>query len=373
MPLSDPFKILQQFNLRPPKTLTIAITGICNLVCRHCWVSAGTDTAVGHVERQTLQHMIDEYVSMGGHTLRITGGEPLCHPAWLDLLRYASRQGVSKILLQTNGMLLTDSDARALSQLPCKELSIQISLDGATAEMHDRVRGVGAFAAALVGIGHLVQVGLADRMMIFFTEMQHNLAEIPDLLELATVRGIASVVTGTLVQCGRAGEDSGVSPPEPEQYIQLLRRYENDAHFRELYQRIGMVAAIEWSRSETVREECCSFAENPYLAADGRLYPCLLCHCDDFSVTGVFEKGLDSALIEAAPLWAELLKMSHCRSEQLTECQECPGKELCAGGCMGRAWGSHGNLMSVDDRCEIRQKIYQTNIYHRVTEITENS
>jgi len=359
MPLSDVFKILQQFNLRSPKTLTIAITGVCNLTCSHCWVSAGTDSAVGHVELHSLRRLIDDFVGMGGHAVRFTGGEPLCHPAWLELLRYAVVQGVSGILLQTNGMLLTERSARALSQLQCQELSVQISLDGATAGTHDRVRGAGAFEAALSGIDHLVRAGLADQTMIFFTEMQHNIAEIPELLELAAARGVASVVSGAVVRCGRAGEDSAVSPPQPEQYIQLLRRYKDDARFRELYQRIGMVAAIEWSRSEAVREECCSFAENPYLTADGRLYPCLLCHCDDFSVTGVFEKGLSRALLEAAPLWRDLMKISSCRSEELPECRGCPDKKLCAGGCMGRAWGSHGNLMSVDDRCEVRKKIYR--------------
>jgi radical SAM protein with 4Fe4S-binding SPASM domain len=122
---------------------------------------------------------------------------------------------------------------------------------------------------------------------------------------------------------------------------------------------MGTVAAIEWSRSEAVREECCSFAENPYLAADGRLYPCLLCHAEPFSASSVFEKGLTAALVEAAPLWSELMKISSCRAEELSECQGCPDKKLCAGGCMGRAWGSHGKLMLPDDRCEIRKKIYR--------------
>ncbi|HIJ94180.1 MAG TPA: radical SAM protein [Desulfuromonadales bacterium] len=373
MSFSDPLKILQQFNLRAPKTLTIAITGVCNLVCSHCWVSAGADSAVGHVGQQSLLRMIDDFAAMEGQALRITGGEPLCHPAWLELLRYAVQRGIPEILLQTNGMLLTDGDARALSQLGCSKLSIQISLDGATAATHDRVRGAGAFAGALAGIDRLVLAGLGDRTMIFFTEMQHNLAEIPELLELASARGIGSVVTGTLVQCGRAGEESGSAPPGPDQYIQLLRRYADDASFRELYLRIGMVAAIEWSRSESAREECCTFAENPYLAADGHLYPCLLCHAEPFSVASVFQKGLAVALVEAAPLWSELMKISSCRAGELPECRDCTGKKLCAGGCMGRAWGSHGNLMSADDRCDIRKKIYQANICHRVTEITENS
>ena len=358
MPSPNPCEALLQMGLRPPKTLTIAVTGVCNLRCSHCWVSAGASTAVAPLPVRTLQRMIDQFAAMGGRAIRITGGEPLCYPGWLDVVRHALKKGIEGISLQTNGMLLTDGDAAALRELECADLSIQISLDGASASTHDQVRGVGSFAAALAGIQRLVQAGLADRITIFFTEMQHNLADIPALMEMAAALGIASVVSGTLVQCGRAGENSDVAPPEPEQYEQLLQRYADDGHFRELYQRIGTVAAIEWSRSQAVREECCTFAENPYLTADGRLYPCLLCHTDDFMVSGVFEKGLERAFVEAAPIWAELMRISRCRPDEISGCRDCPGRQVCAGGCMGRAWGSHGDLMAADDRCHLRRSIY---------------
>lgn len=358
-----PSKALQQLDsvgLRHPKTLTIAITGACNLACHHCWVEAGAPASSGHLPVRDLRRIIKEFAAMGGEGLRITGGEPLCHPFWLDLVQFSRSKGFRTLALQTNGMLLTDDDVTALRDLDFPGLSIQISLDGATAATHDLVRGVGAFAGTLEGIRKLIREGLACRISLFMTEMRHNLEEIPALLEFADSMGIGSVSSGTLVIAGRAADGSAVAPPDTLQYLRLLERYDTAQRFRELYKKIGTVAALEWRSEIAVRQERCSFIENPYITPSGKIYPCLLCHTDEFSVDGAYEKGLAAALAEGAPLWSSLLDISRSRAESMPECHGCPGRASCAGGCMGRAWGSCGNLYAADDRCGARRAIYQS-------------
>jgi len=347
---------LEQAGLRPPLTLTIAITGVCNLYCSHCWVEAGGAYSASHVPTRIALPLLDAFAAMRGTGVRITGGEPLCHPDWLVLMRRACVLGFHRVALQTNGMLLTDDDVRALRTLDFPGLSIQVSLDGAEAATHDLVRGKGAFDRAVAGIMRLADGGLASRITIAFTEMRHNLEEFPALLELATDLGVASVVAGTLITGGRGG-NADLAPPTPDQYLLLLARYDADDRFRDLYDAFGTMAALEWRRGDGPREACCTFAENPYLTPDGRLYPCLLCHTDDHAVSGVFEKGLVASFAEGAPLWASLRRISQSRADALRECRECPGKLSCAGGCMGRAWGSCGDLLAADDRCAIRRAV----------------
>jgi radical SAM protein with 4Fe4S-binding SPASM domain len=356
---SEVLQQLEQAGLRPPGMLTLSITGACNLICCHCWVRAGEASSPAHVPLGTLRRLVKEFAAIGGDGIRITGGEPLCHPHWLDIVQFSCSLGFKTVALQTNAMLLNDEHLAALRELDFPGLSIQVSLDGVTARTHDLVRGAGAFSAALQGIMKLVQGGLARRVSLFFTEMRHNLGEIPELLDFADRSGIGAVSTGSMVLCGRASETSLVAPPEVEQYLRLLERYDRDARFRELYKKIGSVAALEWRSGDAIRQGCCTFIENPYLTPSGRLYPCLMCHADEFSVSGVFEKGLAPALAEGVPLWASLLRISRQRSEEIPECRDCPGKPFCAGGCMGRAWGSCGNLLAADDRCSVRRSIYQ--------------
>lgn len=356
---TETLEILRREGLRSPKTLTLAITGACNLTCRHCWVEAGVSASAGNVPTPTLRRLIEEFAALGGESIRFTGGEPLCHPDCLELMLYARSTGLSGVSMQTNGMLFKDEQIAILRELDFPGLAIQISLDGATAKTHDLVRGKGAFRGALNGIRRLVQAGLARRLTIFFTEMRHNLEEILAVLKLADAMGISSVVTGSLVLCGRAAGESPVAPPDPDQYLRLLDRYDDEPGFQELYRKIGKVAALEWRGEAESRSECCTFVENPYLTPGGRMYPCVLCHTDGFAVSGVFEKNLADAFIEGAHLWSALLQTSRCRSGVLAKCRDCPGRLVCAGGCMGRAWGSHGDLMAADDRCELRRIIYR--------------
>jgi len=351
--------------LRPPGMLTLAITGACNLVCDHCWVRAGESAHHEDVPVEVVRRLMEEFATIGGHGIRITGGEPLCHPHWLDILQHSCDLGFKAIVLQTNAMLLGEDHLPALRMLNFPGLSIQVSLDGAMPGTHDLVRGEGAYSGALQGITRLVQAGLAARVSLFLTEMRHNLDEIPDLLVLADRMGLAAVSTGAMVLCGRASEASHLAPPSVEQYLDLRARYDRDAQFRELYRKFGNVAALKWMAGDAERQDCCTFIENPYLTPFGRLYPCLLCHVDEFSVSSVFEKGLAAALSEGAPLWSSLLRISRSRGDEIHECRDCPGKLSCAGGCMGRAWGSCGDLLAADDRCESRRAIFQHSLCSR--------
>lgn len=351
-------EILSLEGLRPPKTLTLSITGICNLACAHCLVVAGESDSAANVPESTLYRIIEEFAAIGGEGVRITGGEPLCHPGWLDLIRFARKIGIRNILLQTNGMLFNDETVTSLREMDFTGLSIQLGIDGACAPVHDQTRGEGSFNGLMEGLGCLLRGGLGPRITFLFTEMRHNLSDIPALLELADQQHISSVVTGTLVQGGRASAGDLIVPPVPEQYLELLDRYDSDPRFRELYSRHGNVSALEWCGTEAVRDEGCTFIENPYLTPKGRMYPCLLCHTDDYSVSGVFEKGFIAALAEGAAAWATLMRISRSRTETLSVCRECSGRDTCAGGCMGRAWGSMGNLLAEDDRCSFRKVIY---------------
>lgn len=354
----DTLEILGDAGLKPPKLLTFSITGACNLVCTHCWVEADSTSSTMHVPEETVRRILMEYREMGGEGIRFTGGEPLLHPSLLSLLRFACDIGFEKVATQTNAILLNEEHVAAMREMACSGLSLQISLDGAKAATHDMVRGEGAFKGVLQGIHRLVDGGLGNNISLFFTEMRHNLEEIPDILELADSLGIASVATGALVLCGRAEKDSLVAPPSSEQYFKLLHRYETDSRFRGIYERIGTTAAIEWLKGDSPRRESCTFVENPYLSFGGRLYPCVLCHTDEYAVQKVFEKSMASSFAEGAPLWSSLLRISQSRAKTLDECRDCPGEDSCAGGCMGRAWGSCGDFLVVDDRCDLRKSIY---------------
>jgi len=344
---------LDRAGLARPRVLTVAITDLCNLDCSHCLVDAGPCSDGNYVAPDRLLSLVWEFLAIGGEELRLTGGEPLCHPDWRSLLQAAASVGLQRLSLQTNATLIDEVVAEQLQALGTR-FALQVSLDGATEQSHDRLRGTGNFAKALSGLRTLAKSGLARQTTIHFTETRHNLEEFPDLLALAESMGIAKVTGGTLLTGGRAAE-AAVDQPTTEQYLQLLRHYEQSPVFRESYTRLGNLAALEWHLGRE-QSACCALVEQPYLTTDGSLYPCTLFHAEPFAVKETWRRGLTEALSYGAATWGPLRDQCRQRREQPT-CRRGKLQDSCAAGCPGRAWGSHGDHMAVDDRCELRQRI----------------
>lgn len=347
-------------DLRIPKIVTLMITNGCNLSCVHCWPESRSCGTTPPVPADTIRRLIREFVLLGVEEICITGGEPLTHPDWLEILSFACRQpGLNRVRLQTNGTLLTESDIKAFGSIDFKGLTVQVSLEGATAETNDRVRGPGSFDQAFRGLKLLAEAGLGKQVIVAFTETLHNFAELPRLLQLLDGLGIGRLVSGTLVPGGRAAQSDQVAPPTAAQYGELLNLYHSDPQFRWRYKKLGNIAALEWFRGKsTPGSEECVCIETPYINADGKMYPCLMLPVDKLAAKDVFHRPLDDVLFEAVPLWAQLPELNRRRSVELEACKECPGRLHCAGGCMGRAYAASGDFMNVEDRCALRRSVY---------------
>lgn len=363
---TDILQRLAAAGLKPPQAVTLAVTNRCNLNCRHCWPVSGPDENVSPVPEREVLRLIDAFADLGAGKIVITGGEPLTHPAWLDLLAFAcARPGIDEVRLQTNAILITPAHVNALLPLKDRGLIIQTSLEGATSGPHDQVRGPGSFDRTMQGLRLLVDNGLASRVCITFTEMQHNFEEIPDLLKLAEDMGIGQFVSGTLVCGGRAAQPGGLAPPTPAQYSELLARYRRDTSFRRRYRKLGNIAALEWLADvRDAPETCCTLIESPYVTAEGTLYPCVMLHAEAFAARGVYDRPLNDAIAENLEGWARLQRISISRLTQIDACQTCPAYAKCGAGCMGRAYAQHGDLLAAEDRCQLRKTVYQ---YPRTT------
>ena len=354
------FDSIIRAGLRPPKIVTLMVTNGCNLSCLHCWPDSRSCDTTPPVPSETIKRLIREFTLLGVEEICLTGGEPLTHPDWFEILSFAcSQSGLDRVRLQTNATLLTEVNIEALGSIDFKGMIIQVSLEGATAETNDRVRGRGSFERAFRGLKSLAEAGLGQQVVVTFTETQQNFAEIPRLLELLDRLGIGRLVSGTLVLDGRAARSDQLTPPTSAQYTKLLNLYHSDPQFRSRYKKLGNIAAIEWFTGKSYPEsEGCICIETPYIDADGNMYPCLMLPIDKLAVKDVFHRPLGEVLFEVLPLWAELPDLNRRRSAELEACKNCTGRLHCAGGCMGRAYAATGDFMNVEDRCALRKSVY---------------
>ena len=92
--------------------------------------------------------MIDELERMQVFYVNIGGGEPTVRPDFWDLVDYATAHHVG-VKFSTNGVKITPAAARRLAA--SDYVDVQISLDGATADVNDAVRGPGSYANGTAG------------------------------------------------------------------------------------------------------------------------------------------------------------------------------------------------------------------------------
>jgi len=344
-----------------PRMLTLMITNRCNLHCLHCWPGSGSSGDCNHVGKKKLLWMIRDFCMLGIDKVCLTGGEPLLHPHWFDIVSFSCAQpGMKEVCLQTNGTLITEKHADKLASLP-HNLTIQISLEGSNSRTHDKIRGAGNFKSAMKGIALLSENGLAKQTRVSLTETKDNFQEIPDLLKLLHAVGISQFTSGTLVHGGRAAKENGngLMAPTPLQYEKILHQFHADPTFKEHYVKMANIAPLEWYLGKlTPSAPGCEFMKNPYVTAAGTLFPCVMFQIDKYAAHHVYSRPLERTLQKIIPMWAVVQQQSRHRSEDLQTCRACPGRSHCRGGCMGRAYMAHGSLMTAEDRCSLRRVVY---------------
>jgi MoaA/NifB/PqqE/SkfB family radical SAM enzyme len=84
--------------------------------------------------------------------LVFSGGEPLCRSDLFALIGAARQRGIIPALA-TNGTLIDNDKARQIREAGVMRVSV--SLDGATADVHDRMRQIPGALTAVEGIRHL--------------------------------------------------------------------------------------------------------------------------------------------------------------------------------------------------------------------------
>jgi len=145
------------------RSVWFQVTGtLCNLTCRHCFNASGPRAPwLAPLEADVVRRGIAEAMALGARELYFTGGEPLLHPDIVALLGEALAVAPATVL--TNGTLIDDALADRLVALAGGSpysLEIRVSLDAATPEAHDAIRGRGAFERALAAVRRLDARGL---------------------------------------------------------------------------------------------------------------------------------------------------------------------------------------------------------------------
>jgi radical SAM protein with 4Fe4S-binding SPASM domain len=163
----------------------VAITYRCNLRCTFCYAGCNcTKNPIGGDEREMTVAEIRRVLRKIREQAKVpsvsfTGGEPTLRRELPELVAFAKRLGL-RVNLITNGTRMKAKPARELADAGLD--SAQVSLEGTTAETHEKVTAVrGSFPRTLDAVRNLATAGVLVHTNT--TINRDNLHECPGMPE----------------------------------------------------------------------------------------------------------------------------------------------------------------------------------------------
>jgi heme b synthase len=326
----------------------------CNLACVHCRASATMGPYENELTTEESFRLLDQIAEVARPIIILTGGEPLLREDIFDIAAYGTRLGM-RMVMALNGTLLTVPVAEKLVGAGIKRLSI--SIDGATADSHDRFRQVdGAFEGALAGVEAAKSAGL--EFQINTTITKSNLAEIPRIHELTIELGAVAHHIFLLVPTGRGKYivDQAIDAAEYEEVLNWFydQRERSELELKATcaphYYRILRQRARKEGKKITFESHGLDAVTRGCLGGIGF---CFISHRGDVQPCGYLTLDCGNVREQSfADIWDSAEVFATLRDDDQLEgkCGDCEYRRVC-GGCRARAFEATGNFMAEEPLC----------------------
>jgi radical SAM protein len=194
-------------------------TRACDLACLHCRAEAIKWRHPLELSTRESLQLVDQVSQCGNPLFVLTGGDPMKRPDLLQVIPYAVQKGLRVAMTPSGTPLMT---RQAVTQLKEAGLSrLAVSLDGSTAEIHDRFRQVpGSYGWTMNCIDYAHEVNLP--VQINTTVSRHNLANLEAIADFLLTKNITLWSVFFLVPTGRGKMEDEVSADDYERVFHFL-------------------------------------------------------------------------------------------------------------------------------------------------------
>jgi radical SAM protein with 4Fe4S-binding SPASM domain len=335
----------------------------CNLTCAHCRRVEMDETCINDLSTDQAKSMVDQLVEVGKEQgfmpiLVFSGGEPLCRDDIFELIAYADSKELI-CALASNGTLIDADVARKIKAAGVRRVSI--SLDGATADIHNKLRQQeGSFEAAIAGINHLKDAGVEFQINVTVTKF--NAHQIDDVFTLAIDLGAAAVHPFMLVPVGCGEEFAEEDMLSAKEYEEMMIQIADKAskididvkvtcgpHYERVVRESGKLEAVSGHPGghpgghSSTSKGCLAGLGVLFVGHQGQVFPCgyLPVDCGNITKETISE------------IWNGNVDLARMRDvdELKGKCGVCGYKGVC-GGCRARAYAASGDYMDQEPFCE---------------------
>ena len=332
-----------EYGLDAPICLTWELTYACNLECAHCLSSSGRRDP-DELSTEQCEAVIDELQRMQVFYVNIGGGEPTIRPDFWHLLEYAVAHDVG-VKFSTNGVRITPERARFLASTDY--VDVQISLDGATPEVNDYVRGPGSYDTALTALQNLADAGFSDaKISVVCT--RENIGQIDEFKAIADRFGATLRLTRMRPR-GRGADVWDELHPLPHQQRELydwLVAHGEGVLTGDSFFHLAAFGSADGSGALPGLNLCGAGRVVCLIDPVGDVYACPFAIHDEFHAGNLLRDGGFRSVWQTSPLFADL------RSPQTGgACTRCQHFDSCRGGCMAAKFFTGLPLDGPDPEC----------------------
>ncbi|HEY3773415.1 MAG TPA: mycofactocin radical SAM maturase [Solirubrobacteraceae bacterium] len=335
-------RLVDQFEagLDAPICLTWELTYACNLACVHCLSSSGRRDP-RELSTDECRAVIDELEAMQVFYVNIGGGEPTVRRDFWELLDYATAHHVG-VKFSTNGSRITPQIAERLAGNDY--VDVQVSLDGATPAVNDRVRGAGSYETALRAMGHLREAGMRN-FKISVVVTRENVSELDSFKAIADDHGAQLRIT-RLRPSGRGADVWDELHPTAAQQRELYDWLV--AHGEDVLTGDSFFHLSAYGQALPGLGMCGAGRVVCLIDPIGDVYACPFAIHDAFLAGNVRVPG------GFAGVWRESELFGRLRGPQSGgACESCTFYDSCRGGCMAAKFFTGLPLDGPDPECAL--------------------
>ena len=322
--------------LAAPVNVTWEITQQCNLNCIHCLSSSSTESA-DELSFEESRSIVDQLAVLKVFEINFGGGEPLLKDYFLPLLHYIHSKSMVTCI-STNGTVLTDEAVACFTGNPL--VNVQVSLDGATPEVNDRIRGQGTFHRIIRGIELLAGKDISLSINTVVTSV--NFAQLNQLKELAGLYG-ARLRVSRFRPSGRARESWEILRLDSAQLRELSDWLSDDPS---ILTGDSFFSISGDGRRQLGLDMCGACKMTCCIDPGGFVYPCAFMQVMEFCGGNLRETSFRD-------IWDNSAAFRYFRKLEPESCKKCLRFDKCRGGCPAVAYFVSKDLNSADPECLI--------------------
>lgn len=330
----------------------IELTSECNLRCLHCYNESGVFKDL--IDMKEYRNILESLHQGEETAVTLSGGEPLLHPHIWEFISELDKKTFGKKLMITNATLITPEIANKIKE---HDISIQVSLNGSCAEIHDKLCGKGNFERTMRGMECLINAGLDKRILVRCMVSAFNANDVKTMIKMLVEKGIKHIDLATLTLLGRGKKNLNKMYLLPQTKKEFIKNITSDVDIQQ-YKDLG----VNFSFPDEFTGVCPLILDNidgakipltPRIDCNGNVYMCQLFAGENYSIGNVHDASL--AEICKSGRLSHLVWFLRYGMKYMHDCEKCVWQSSCGKGCLALSL-DNGSIQETDGECELRKE-----------------